>query len=237
MPTKIEGRAPRHDVIDDIVEAPSAASFHSNSVSSFMMDGVKAVPARSFSSYSNIPTLFNNKSKSEQTESSARPTVLTDELRDRLNLTLPRSNSSSTMRNNDERRKELDIVLKHLYDGKLLTSLNDDRASSDVSDHSIPILSKGPTNNTLAMRADEDNKTTAENLDVSLITREHSSNNYESTACKDMVAMLLSGCDLEDQHFSFEDENVGQLSISLDVPERWAFCSQPDLRTSERHPF
>ncbi|CAF1399334.1 unnamed protein product [Adineta ricciae] len=170
MVTKTEGRASHRDLIDDIVEAPSAASFHSNSASSFTMEGVKTLPARNYSSYSNIPTLFNNsnKSKSEQSEHSSRTTVLTDELRDRLNLTLPRSSSSTTVRNTDERRKELDIVLKHLYDGKLLTSLNDDRASSETSEHSIPVLTKGPLTATasIAFKADDETKLNVENLDL-----------------------------------------------------------------------
>src|SRR5690349_3428083 len=118
MPTKIEGRSSRHDLIDDIVEAPSTSSFATNSISSFIMDGSKTLPNKTFSSYTNIPTLFNNKSRYEQTDhSSSTTTALTNELRDRLHLTLPRSNSSTTMMSNDERRKELDLVLKHLYDG------------------------------------------------------------------------------------------------------------------------
>lgn len=175
MPAKNEGRATRQDLIDDVVEAPSTASFHSNSVSSFVMEATKAGPARSYSSYSNIPTLFNGKSRGESADALTRSSVLTDELRDRLNLTLPRSNSSSAVRNNDERRKDLDIVLKHLHDGKLLTSLNDDRASSDASEHSIPILTKGPTTTTtaatsaLVMRMDEDSKVAGDNLDVSSV--------------------------------------------------------------------
>lgn len=171
MPTKLEGRSTRHDLIDDIVEAPSSSSLISNSIASFRVDGSKPLANRNFSSYSNIPTLFTNKSKHEQTDNSMRTTsttTLTDELRDRLNLTLPRSSSSSVMRT-DERRKELDLVLKHLYDGKLLTTLNDDRASSDISEQSIPILSKGPTTTTANMKLDDDdnNKINVENIDVS----------------------------------------------------------------------
>ncbi|CAF1217632.1 unnamed protein product [Adineta steineri] len=170
MPTKIEGRPTRHDLIDDIVEASSSSSLTiPNSISSFMMDGVKTLPNRNYSSYSNIPTLFNNKSKLEQNDNSEKSSTLADELRDRLNLTLPRSNSSSTMRNNDERRKELDMVLKHLYDGKLLTQLNDDRASSDTSEHSIPKLTKGQTTSTstmMKMDDDDDNKMNVGNMDL-----------------------------------------------------------------------
>ncbi len=177
MPTKIEGRSTRHDLIDDIVEAPTSSSLLSNSISSFRMDGSKPLANRNFSSYSNIPTLFNNKPKLEQTDNPMRTSTsaLTDEIRDRLNLTIPRSNSSSTMRN-DERRKELDLVLKHLYDGKLLTTLNDDRASSDISEQSIPILSKGPTTTTTTtstMKIADDNKMNVENIDVSFTAVSH----------------------------------------------------------------
>jgi hypothetical protein len=168
MPTKIEGRSSsRHDLIDDIVEAPSSTSYASNSTSSFMMDASKTLPNRSYSSYSNIPALFNNKTKLEQNENSS--TTLTNELRDRLHLTLPRSHSSSTMMSNDERRKELDLVLKHLYDGKLLTSMNDDRPSSDISDSSIPILTKGSiiTTSSTMKNNDDENKINVGSLDVS----------------------------------------------------------------------
>ncbi|CAF0998589.1 unnamed protein product [Rotaria sp. Silwood1] len=164
MPTKIEGRSSRQDLIDDIVEAPSSSSFMSTSNSSMMIDGSKTLPSRNYSSYSNIPSLFNNKTKNEQIN---HTTTLTHELRDRLHLTLPRSNSSSTMISNDERRRELDLVLKHLYDGKLLTSMNDDRPSSDVSDSSIPILSKGPiTRTTTTIKNDDDNKINVGNIEM-----------------------------------------------------------------------
>ncbi|CAF2572071.1 unnamed protein product [Rotaria sp. Silwood2] len=164
MPTKIEGRSSHQDLIDDIVEAPSSSSFMSTSASSIMIDGSKTLPSRSYSSYSNIPSLFNNKTKHEQID---QTTTLTNELRDRLHLTLPRSSSSSTMISNDERRRELDLVLKHLYDGKLLTSINDDRPSSDVSESSIPILSKGPiTKTTTTIKNDDDSKINVGNMEI-----------------------------------------------------------------------
>ena len=168
MPTKIEGRSSHHDLIDDIVEAPSSSStFASHSIPSFLMDTSKTVPNKTYSSYSNIPTLFNNKS----TENSN--STLTTELRDRLHLTLPRSNSSSTMISNDERRKELDLVLKHLYDGKLLTAMNDDRPGSDISDGSAPILTRAPitTTTTKVQRgggsSDDESKLNVGSIEVS----------------------------------------------------------------------
>ena len=174
MPTKLEGRPSRHDLIDDIVEAPSSSTFASNSVSSFMADGSKTMPNRTYSSYTNIPTLFssnNNKPKLEKTASVTAATTTTtfsNDLRDRFQLNLPRSNSSSTMMSNDERRKELDLVLKHLYDGKLLTSINDDRPSSDLSEPSTPFLAKGPmTTTNTHMKREDDNQMNLGNLEVS----------------------------------------------------------------------
>jgi hypothetical protein len=163
MPTKIEGRSSRHDLIDDIVEAPpSSSSFASHSIPSFLMDASKTVPTKTYSSYSNIPTLFNNKSNENSNS------TLTNELRDRLHLTLPRSNSSSTMISNDERRKELDLVLKHLYDGKLLTAMNDDRPGSDISDASAPILTRAPiTTTTTKVQRDDESKLNVGSIEVS----------------------------------------------------------------------
>jgi hypothetical protein len=160
MPTKTEGRSSHHDLIDDIVEAPSSSStFTSNSIASFTMDGSKTLQNKPYSSYSNIPSLFNNKSKYEQTDNS---TLTTNELRDRLHLTLPRSSSLSTMISNDERRKELDLVLKHLYDGKLLTTMNDDRASSEISESSIQTLTRTPITTTTTFKSDDDHKINVE---------------------------------------------------------------------------
>jgi len=163
MPTKIEGRSSHQDLIDDIVEPSASVSFASNSVSTLIMDGSKTLPNKTFSSYSNIPTLFvNQKTKLDQQDNLA----LTSELRDRLHLTLPRSSSSSTMMSNDERRKELDLVLKHLYDGKLLTNMNEDRMSSDLTETMMPTLSRAPITTTTSHRNEEENKLSLGNLDV-----------------------------------------------------------------------
>ena len=169
MPTKIEGRSSRHDLIDDIVEAPASSPFVSNSVSSFSMDTSKALANRNYSSYTNIPTLFNTKSKLDKASTLTSGTnTLTSELRDRLHLSLPRSTSSSTMMSNDERRKELDLVLKHLYDGKLLTAMNDDRPSSEISEPSTPMLTKAPITTTTSIgKFDDDPRMNLGNLEVS----------------------------------------------------------------------
>ena len=169
MPTKIEGKSSRQDLIDDIVETPSSLQY--------MIDASKSLPNMSYSRYSSIPSLFNGKSKLEQnstanTTTTTSTSTLASELRDRLHLTLPRSSSSSTMLSNDERRKELDLVLKHLYDGKLLTSMHDDRPASEISEPSIPLLSKGPittTTTTSAMKSDDDSKTQMPGIDVRIL--------------------------------------------------------------------
>lgn len=133
MSTKIQGRSSRHDLIDDIVES-------SNKKSLVLIDGTKILPNRNYSSYSNLPSLFN-KSKFEQTDNSV--VSITNDYRDRLHLTLPRSNSSLILMNNDERRKEIDLIIKNLYDGKLLTTNNDDRSLSDISEPRVHMFNKG----------------------------------------------------------------------------------------------
>jgi hypothetical protein len=154
MSSKIEGRSSRHDLIDDIVETPS-----STFISSLVIDSSKTLLN---GHYASIPSLFNNKSKLEQADHSS--IILPNELRDRLNLTLPRSISSSVMMTNDERRKELDFIIKHLYGGKLLTSVNDDRPFSNTSEPSVYMLNKGSTIAT-TMKNDDESKTVA-NIDV-----------------------------------------------------------------------
>ena len=73
------------------------------------------------------------------------------------------------MISNDERRKELDLVLKHLYDGKLLTTMHDDRPPSDISESSMHTLSRTPitTTTTTRVQQDEENKMNLGNLEVS----------------------------------------------------------------------
>jgi hypothetical protein len=66
------------------------------------------------------------------------------------------------MISNDERRKELDLVLKHLYDGKLLTTMNDDRASSEISESSIQTLTRTPITTTTTFKSDDDHKINVE---------------------------------------------------------------------------
>ena len=136
MPAKVEGKPSCQDLIDDIVE-PSPSAFHAVSSSSFIDGSRTAPPNRTYASYSNLPSLFNSgstKSKFDPLEHLAGGLI--HDVRDRFQLALPRSNSSSLMLNGDERRKELDLLLKHLYGGKMLPSINDERPSSDISDAS-----------------------------------------------------------------------------------------------------
>jgi hypothetical protein len=128
MSSKYEGHSSHYDLIDDLIESPSSTYPR------------KTSPNRIYSNYSSLPSSLN---KTEQ--SSLKRTI---ELRDRLHSTLPRSNSSLLMMNNDQRRKEIDMIIKNLYDGKLMTTTPDD--------HSEVVPNKN----------EKDNKTTVENLDV-----------------------------------------------------------------------
>lgn len=134
MSTKFEGRSLHHDLIDDIVESPSSYP-------------MKTIQNRTFSPYSSLPSSIHKTTSS--------PLTMTNELRDRLQLTLPRSNSSLIMMNNDDRRKEIDQIIKHLYDGKLISTINDD--------HPPP---PPPSDNFESLTTI---KTEKENIDVSIL--------------------------------------------------------------------
>ncbi|CAF2979138.1 unnamed protein product [Rotaria sp. Silwood2] len=163
MSSKLERPSSLHDLIDDIIE-PSSSSSLSNPISSRLRNSSKTLQNRNYSSYSSIPSLYD-RSKFEQTNNSLL--TLTNELRDRAHITLPRSNSSIITMSNDDRRKEIDLIIKHLNDGKLLTPINDDHAVSDVSDPSMHILSKGPitTTTTPIVKNDEENNNNVRNID------------------------------------------------------------------------
>lgn len=103
MSNRFQGRTPRFDLIDDLID--STAIIHQRKPPS---------SNRTYSNYSSLPISLN---KTDQSSSSTK-------LPDRLHLPFARSDSSSIMSNNDERRKELDLLLKHLYDGKLISTIN-----------------------------------------------------------------------------------------------------------------
>jgi hypothetical protein len=147
MSTKFEGRLSRHDFIDDIVE-PSSSSYQ-----------IKTIQNRNYSTFSSLPSLLHKTDNS--------PIIITNELRDRLPLTLPRSNSSLIMMSNDDRRKEIDLIIKHLYDGKLITTLNDDHQPLDDSEPSIHMLSK----ELLTTTTDKENKNNVGTIDVSILIK------------------------------------------------------------------
>jgi hypothetical protein len=142
MSTKFEGRSSYHDLIDDLVESPSSSS-----------------KSRNFSS---LPSLIDRNNNP--------PIKMTNERRDRFHLTLPRSNSSLIMMSNDERRKEIDLIIKHLYDGKLITTSNDDHPPSDRSEQAIHMSSKEPIT-TMTIKTDKENKNNISNIDVSILIR------------------------------------------------------------------
>ncbi|CAM4962931.1 unnamed protein product [Rotaria socialis] len=143
MSTKVEKRSSLHDLIDDIIESPLS----SYPIYSRLKDGgSKAFQNRNQTSRT---SLFD-KSKYEKIDNLI-PTI-TNDFRDRAVGTLPYSNSSTNTMSNEERRKEIDFIIKHLYDGKLST-INDDRAVSDVSEKSMSVLSKGPITKTTTTTA------------------------------------------------------------------------------------
>lgn len=143
--TKLEGRLFHYEQIDDIIETS------------------KIFAPRTYSSYSNIPSLLQPKTKFlDQSD----PDGLNKDFRDRFHSALPRSASSSLMINPDERRKELDQILKHLYEGKRLKSIQDDRPSSGSSDSSVRV---GERSLVPSMTKLDDETKTPRNSDVSRV--------------------------------------------------------------------
>jgi hypothetical protein len=140
MSTIFERRSSYNDLIDDIVESPSSSY------------PIKTVQNRNHSS---VPSSLH--------KTDNPPITRTNEHRDRIHLPLPRSNSSLIMMNNDERRKEIDLIIKNLYDGKLITTTNDDYPPLDDSEPSIHMLNKEPLTTT-TMKTDKEN-----NIDVRIL--------------------------------------------------------------------
>ncbi|CAF1242450.1 unnamed protein product, partial [Didymodactylos carnosus] len=126
MPTKSEHRLGR-EVIDDIVDKPTNpftshstlaldyTNTNNNSLSKTLPSSLNSLNQRTYSSFTNLPSMY--KSATNLLTSST-----TTELRDRLHLTLPRSSSSTTASiqqqslSNDERRKELEMIIRSLYE-------------------------------------------------------------------------------------------------------------------------
>ncbi|CAF4204791.1 unnamed protein product [Rotaria magnacalcarata] len=161
MSTKVEKRSSFQDLIDDIIESPLSVY----PIYSRLKDGgSKVFQNRNQTSRT---SLFD-KSKYEQIDN-LMPTV-TNDFRDRAAGTLPYSNSSTNTMSNEERRKEIDFIIKNLYDGKLST-INDDRTVSDVSEKSMSVLSKGPitktaTTTTAILKNDDRRKNTIGHFDL-----------------------------------------------------------------------
>lgn len=138
MSSQFQGRPTRFDLIEDLVDAPSSTYSR------------KILSQRTYSNYSSLPAALN---KHEYPPSPSRK--ITAELRDRLQLTLPRSNSSSIMMNNDERRRELDLLIKQLYDGKIISSITDDQHQSETRPLTSNKHEKEISNNHLEVRTIE----------------------------------------------------------------------------------
>jgi hypothetical protein len=143
MSTKFARRSSFHDLIDDIVESPPSSY------------PTRTTLNRTYSAYSSLPSSLHKQDN--------LPTKITNEHRDRSNVALPRSNSSLIMMNNDERRKEIDLIIKQLYDGKLMTN---DHSPSDVLQSSTHILNKEPLTTT-TIKTDKQSKNNVANIDVS----------------------------------------------------------------------
>ncbi len=139
MSTKFEGRSSHYDLIEDIVESPASSS-----------QPMKTILNRNYSAYSSLPSALN------QTDHPS--TKLSNEVRDRLQLTLPRSNSSLIMMSNDERRKEIDLIIKQLYDGKLINTTQDEQPTPDGTESLAT---------TATIKTEKGNKNNVEHLDVS----------------------------------------------------------------------
>ncbi|CAF0875413.1 unnamed protein product [Adineta steineri] len=164
MSNKHDRRLLRDDLIDDMIEPPILSSTLNNpAASSFFIDSAKITQNRNYPSY---PLVFN-KPKFEQTDSSIK-TIKNDQ-RDRSQIkSSSRIIPSSLLISNDERRKEIDRIIKNLYDGKLLTANNDDLSLSDNSESQIHSLSRGATTfsatttaattTTTAVKTDEESK-------------------------------------------------------------------------------
>lgn len=110
MTSQFQGRPSRFDLIDDLIDS-SAGGYQR-----------KLHSHRTYSNYSSLPAALNKNEPS----SSSKPS-------DRVRLPFARSDSSSIMSNNDDRRKELDLLLKHLYDGKLISTINGDHHSEAIT--------------------------------------------------------------------------------------------------------
>jgi hypothetical protein len=111
---------------------------------------------RIYSSYSNLITSCDQASES-----------MNRAIHFRRHLTLPRSTSSSILIDANERRKELDLLLKQISNGKLLNTVDDHRSSSDISD-----LSGSTSKQSLAtttMKSEHDSRLPRGNLSVRLI--------------------------------------------------------------------
>ncbi|UJR22529.1 hypothetical protein I4U23_025578 [Adineta vaga] len=163
MTNKVERRLLRDDLVDDIVDQQQPVS-HSNK-SSYFIDSTKKTQNRPYSSF---PYAFN-KPKCDQD--------------DRLQLSSTSSSRihpSSMLMSNDERRKEIDRIIQHLYNGKLLTTTTSDEfSSSETSDPPIRMFNQPPTNSNVivvpAVKVDDEKKINEFpplDADVTLLQRE-----------------------------------------------------------------
>ena len=170
MSSKIDRRLLRDDFIDDIVEQPSLSN---PPVPSFFIDGAKITQNRNYPSF---PLVFN-KPKLEQTDNPSM--TLKNDHRERSQVPLSHANSSALLMSNDERRREIDRIIKHLYDGKLLTATHDDLEGSDNFELPIQTFSRRTTTTTMTTSTIPTTTTTP-----TVKTDEESKNNEVSVLIK-----------------------------------------------------
>ncbi|CAF1544321.1 unnamed protein product [Adineta ricciae] len=135
MSNQFERRPLHDDLIDDIIEHQTVPQ---SNKSSYFLDSAKTTQNRTHES---LPTVFN-RPKFDPSEHSFIPVKAE---RPQIAASTSRIQPSSILMSNDERRKEIDRIIQHLYNGKLLTNNNEEFSGSESSEPPVRILTKEPT--------------------------------------------------------------------------------------------
>ena len=135
MSNQFERRSLHDDLIDDIIEHQTVPQ---SNKSSYLLDSTKTTHNRTHES---LPTVFN-RPKFDPSEHSFIPVKAE---RPQIAASTSRIQPSSILMSNDERRKEIDRIIQHLYNGKLLTNNNEECSGSESSEPPVRILTKEPT--------------------------------------------------------------------------------------------
>lgn len=135
MSNQFERRLPHDDLIDDLIEQQTIPQ---SNKSSYFLDSAKITQNRTHAS---LPTVLN-RPKFDPSEHSFIPVKAE---RSQITASTSRIQPSSILISNDERRKEIDRIIQHLYNGKILTSNNEEFSGSEASEPPVRILTKEPT--------------------------------------------------------------------------------------------